>query len=328
MKYRRSFLSIPVFFTLLLTGLPSAVCAAGVVTVMGLERAEVDGDVVYLGKISRIWGEDSSLVEKLKEIGIASAPLPGKSRTLNENYIRLRLKQARVDLSQIRLEIPQQIEVTRGFVEITKEDIKKVVSNFLYANMPWEKDKANIQDIRVTDSVILPKGVITCSVEPLANTEFKGNVPLPVHFKVNDEFQKRILVTASVEVLADVVVAKRPIRRRQQITTDDIEMREKSLAGLPSNVILDREDVLGKMAKSNIDANKVLRPDLIEFPPLVKRGDVVLIVAESSGLRITALGAVEEREGRRGERIKIENLDSKKIVYARVLDSKTVQVDF
>jgi len=51
------------------------------------------------------------------------------------------------------------------------------------------------------------------------------------------------------------------------------------------------------------------------------------MIAESDGLKITALGEVRER-GRRGERIRVVNLDSKREIYARVLDSKTVKVDF
>jgi len=45
-------------------------------------------------------------------------------------------------------------------------------------------------------------------------------------------------------------------------------------------------------------------------------------------MRITAMGVVKEREGREGERILVENLDSKKGIYAQVVDSKTVRVDF
>jgi len=97
---------------------------------------------------------------------------------------------------------------------------------------------------------------------------------------------------------------------------------------LPSSFITSYEEILGKRTRKAIDANTVLRPDLIEFPPLVKRGDVVTVVAESGGLRITALGVVKERSGRRGDRIRVENLDSKKSIYAQVVDSKTVKVDF
>jgi flagella basal body P-ring formation protein FlgA len=70
-----------------------------------------------------------------------------------------------------------------------------------------------------------------------------------------------------------------------------------------------------------------LRADLIELPPLVKRGDLVMIVAESNGFKITTLGEVK-KTGRLGERIPVANMDSKKILQARVIDANTVQVDF
>jgi flagella basal body P-ring formation protein FlgA len=70
-----------------------------------------------------------------------------------------------------------------------------------------------------------------------------------------------------------------------------------------------------------------MRANLVEYPPLVKRGDVVIILVETSGMRITALGQVKKK-GRLGESIPVMNYDSKKILYARVLDSSTVKVDF
>ena len=328
MRCYRFSLCLIICFTLFLTGMLPRFSAAGLIDIRGLEKAEINSDVIHLGQIARIVGDDPALVQRLKKIVIAKAPLPGKSRHLNENYIRLRLKQERIDLSQMRLEASRGIEVTRGFVKITKEDIKRVVADFIYASIPWDREKVKIRDIRVRDNVILPKGKISYGVEPLKNTDFKGSVPLPLHFKVNGSFQKRILVTADIEVSAEVVVTKRPLRRYRRITEDDIEMREKNLAELSTNVILDYEEVLGKRAKRNISANRVLRSDLIEFPPLVKRGDVVQIIAESGGLRITALGMVKQREGRRGERVRIENIDSKKSLYGRVLDARTVKVDF
>jgi flagella basal body P-ring formation protein FlgA len=92
-------------------------------------------------------------------------------------------------------------------------------------------------------------------------------------------------------------------------------------------VITDPEVVLGKRTRRAIGAKTVLRTNLIESPPLVKRGDVVVIIAESSGFIITTLGQVKKK-GRLGESIPVMNYDSKKILYARVLDSSTVKVDF
>jgi flagella basal body P-ring formation protein FlgA len=60
---------------------------------------------------------------------------------------------------------------------------------------------------------------------------------------------------------------------------------------------------------------------------LVKRGDLVVILVESNGLKITTLGQVKKK-GRLGERIPVVNMDSKKVLHARVIDSNTVKVDF
>jgi len=72
---------------------------------------------------------------------------------------------------------------------------------------------------------------------------------------------------------------------------------------------------------------EVFRTDIVELPPMVKRNDRVSIVAESESLRITAVGEVKE-SGSRGERVKVVNLNSNKEIFARVLDSKTVRVEF
>ena len=123
------------------------------------------------------------------------------------------------------------------------------------------------------------------------------------------------------------MVTKKPIGRYKAITEDDIEVQKMDLANLPSDVITDPDAVLGKRTKRAIGAQTVLRPNLVEFPPLVKRGDVVVIIAETEGLKVTALGEVRKK-GRIGERIPVTNYDSKKIIYARVVDANTVKVEF
>jgi flagella basal body P-ring formation protein FlgA len=99
------------------------------------------------------------------------------------------------------------------------------------------------------------------------------------------------------------------------------------LTELPVGVMTDADDIIGKRARRNIDAGDILRPDLIEMPPLVKRGDMVVIVAESRGIKVTATGEVKS-DGLRGERVKVVNLDSNKHFTARVVDKQTVSVEF
>lgn len=99
------------------------------------------------------------------------------------------------------------------------------------------------------------------------------------------------------------------------------------LANVPANVLCDPDAAIGKRTKKAIGAQTPLRANSVELPPLVKRGDLVTIIAESQSLKITTLGQVKKK-GRKGERIPVINLDSKKILHAVVVDTNTVKVDF
>ncbi len=329
MKVLKALSSFMVFLTAFLLMHPFSPAWSGEgFLIKGFSKAEVAEERIYLGKISAVTGKDITGVRKLKGVVLGRAPLPGDIRRIDAGYIRLRLKQENVDLKRVTLQVPDSIEVMRASVTISREEIRRAVLDFIHANMPWDRDRVKIREIKVGSDVVLPKGRVAYRIEPLRNVDFRGRVPFPIHFTVDGLFQKRILAMANISVLTEVVVARKSLRRHGRIEEDDIELREKDLSRTRSKVITDPDEVLGKRAKRSIAAGTILRQDLIEYPPLVKRGDIVLVVAESAGLRITALGVVDQREGRRGEKIRVENLDSKKNIYARVLDSKTVEVDF
>ena len=316
---------MPVFF--FLSGMSDYLSAAGMTTVRVLKKAEINDGNILLGDLAEITGEDKGLIKKLQTIVIGKAPLPGKSRYINKDYLIIRLKQKKIDLSHIRLSVPQKIEVTRGFVEIPMEDIKKLVLNYIYKRSPWERNKIKVNSIHVGKQVILPKGKIGYRIIPPNNMDLLGKIPLSIIFDVNGSFKKKLWVTADIEVTTEIIATKRRIKRYKEITEDDIQSKKMNLALLPSNIITNPELVLGKRAKRTINADVALRTDLIELPPLVRRGDIVSIIAESDGLKVTAMGLVKER-GREGAVIRVVNLGSNKKIYARVIDSNTVKVDF
>jgi flagella basal body P-ring formation protein FlgA len=330
-KFRARMHPFPVIiFLLVFFGAPEIVRgidAAELTWIKILPNVQIDAEDILLGKIAGIEGHDPLLVQKLSSIVVARAPLPGASRTLEKQVFKMRLKQNGINLSQLALHIPAEVVVTRKYITISRQKIKMLVSDYIQKNIIKDNADGSIKDIQVADNLQLPNGRITFKVIPPRNRDLLGKIPFSVHFDVNGKFYKRVWATATVEVLAEVVMTKKPLGRHKPITEDDIELLKMDLAKLPSGVITDPEAVLGKRTKRAIGAKTVLRADLVELPPLVKRGDVVVIIAESSGLKITALGQVKKK-GRLGESIPVMNYDSKKILYGRVLDSSTVKVEF
>jgi flagella basal body P-ring formation protein FlgA len=237
------------------------------------------------------------------------------------------LKQHDVDLSAVVLEVPQNVEVARSAIIIAEKELKQMVSDFIFQNISQDNKTFRIKEIRVPQSVILPKGSVAYKVTAPRSGELMGKCSIAVDLSVNGQPQKKVWTTATIEILGPVVMTRKPLGRHKPITEDDIELQTVDLSDLPRDVIVDPEAVLGKRTRRAIGAQTPLRADLIELPPLVKRGDLVTIIAESNGLKITTLGQVKKK-GRLGERIPVINMDSKKILYARVIDENTVKVDF
>ncbi len=303
------------------------ISAADLTRVRILAETQVDDDRILLGNIANIEGSDSNEVLKLSAIEVARAPLPGNSRKIDSSVIKTRLKQNGFDLTGLALDLPSSITVTRSFIEVSREKIKGLVADYIATTLLVDNPAAKVKSIQVTESLRLPVGRITYAVSAPRNRPEAGQVPLTVSFEVNGKAYKKVWTTATIEVLAEVVITKKPLGRHKPITEDDIEVLKMDLAKTPSDVITDPEAVLGKRTKRAIGSQTVLRANLVEFPPLVKRGDVVVIVAETNGLKITALGQVKKK-GARGDRIPVVNFESQKVLYARVVDANTVKVDF
>jgi flagella basal body P-ring formation protein FlgA len=90
-----------------------------------------------------------------------------------------------------------------------------------------------IKEIRGAEPVLLPKGSLSHQVAAPRNTALSGSLPLTVTLKVNDDCEKRMLVTAVVEVLVNAVVTTRPLGRFKPIEESDVEVRPVDVSGQP-----------------------------------------------------------------------------------------------
>ena len=328
--YRQYRLYAIYVISLLALLLPAATCnisASELTRIQIPEKVQIAGDKILLGDIASITGSDSPLIQKLSAIHVGRAPLPGNSRRLDRGMLNTRLKQNRIDPAILVLNMPASISISRSCVKVSPEKIKEMVSDYIAKNILSGNPDATIKGIQVSGSLRLPVGTVTYEVSAPRNRDLVGQVPFAVNFNVDGKLYKRVWANVSIEVLAEVVMTSKPLGRHKPITEDDIMVLRMDLAKVPSDVITDPQTVLGKRTRRAIGSKTVMRANLIEFPPLVRRGDVVVIVAETKGLKITALGQVKKK-GALGDRIPVLNFDSKKVLYARVMDANTVKIDF
>ena len=102
---------------------------------------------------------------------------------------------------------------------------------------------------------------------------------------------------------------------------------KRNISHLSSKILTDMDAIIGFMAKHNVKKDTSLKEWMFERFPIVDKGDIVTILAESGDLRVTAPGRVLMK-GYEGELVKVQNLMSKKEIYAKVVNGSMVTVDF
>jgi len=290
-------------------------------------QVTVEKDPVLLGDIADIRSGDPMLVADLNATVVGRAPLPGESRQIKATYVALRLKQKGILADQITLEKSDMTTLERSSTVVSRQQIKNIISDALQQEDLFEGQRGVIREIKVSKDLAVPSGDITYRVQFTTKPIVTSSIPVAVSVFVDGTYYRKIWATLIADVLQEVLVLNHAMRRHQRITAENIRRVAMNIADLPNNAIPGSQNIVGKRVTKSLLSGTVLRTDTVELPPLVKRGDVVVIKATTGVLQVTTLGKAKSN-GHLGERIKIVNLDTNKVLYGHVVDTKTVQIVF
>ncbi|VAW86138.1 Lead, cadmium, zinc and mercury transporting ATPase; Copper-translocating P-type ATPase [hydrothermal vent metagenome] len=147
-----------------------------------------------------------------------------------------------------------------------------------------------------------------------------------VRIKCNDDKKPWTLyVNVTIHHFEFIVIAKRSIPRGSIIKKSDLILVEQDTSRLNGAYLRETTLAVGKKAKQTIRANAPLTQRLLIEPQIIKRGDPITIIAQSSLLEIRAPGNALA-SGKIGEIIRVKNTKSQKIVEARITSNNTVTV--
>lgn len=210
---------------------------------------------------------------------------------------------------------------------VEMEEIASVIGAHFQELIQDERKRVEVKEVSGYERIILPSGVLTYEVLLSEQASRGGAISPIIVFSVNGREVKKARFRARVDIYGPVWVASRHLKRHHVIEVGDIQAVRRNLSLLPPDVVTDAQELLRKRTTLTINANEVLRIGMVEVPPLIEKGDQVILLIESDRFRITALGEAREA-GRKGDRLKLINLASRKEVYGKVLDAHTVQIDF
>ncbi len=131
--------------------------------------------------------------------------------------------------------------------------------------------------------------------------------------------------TVRVGLLKRTLISTAPIKSGAPFTAENLKYETRDIASSDGNLFSHKEELIGMVASKFIPAGRVITRSDSKKAPLVTRGDMVRILYNRGALSLRVDG-VARQDGATGEKIKIMNIDTRKIIYATIVDSTTVAV--
>lgn len=219
------------------------------------------------------------------------------------------------------------VEINREGKTLEPGEIVNLLEASFQAMYPEKKYRIEVKAVHGYEKIDLPSGAVSCDIFVSEQARRGGNVSALLFFRTNGREIGKSRANARVDIYTEVIVAAHYLGKHHELQAKDVQWASRSLSLLPHDFLAEMKDVLGKRATLSINRGEILRTRMVEPPPLLRRGDRVMLLVESPEIKITTVGEVRE-EGRKGDRIKLFNLSSRKEVSGRVLDEHTVLVDF
>ncbi len=135
-----------------------------------------------------------------------------------------------------------------------------------------------------------------------------------------------IYVSARVIYRGPVVVAARALARGTVLTEHDLRVARKDVSAAPAGVLTDPGQAVGRRLRRPVAAGATLTSALLETVPVIERGQRVDLVAGSGALMVRMTGRAL-MDGAAGQRIRVRNVKSRKVVEGTVDPAGFVRVD-
>jgi flagella basal body P-ring formation protein FlgA len=306
----------------------AAHAAAGVSATVRAE-ATVDSERVTLADVAEVAGAPAALVARLRDIDLGPAPAPGHDRDLTRTYLALRLRQERLEPDSVAWAGAETTRVVRRSTRVLGATIAQAAAERLRKTLPWPDEDLVIEVPRPPADLTLAAAPdeLRYTIALSRGQRLVGAVPVLVTVGDGEHVLGRTSLLLNVRLFQRVVVARRRIQAGERLTKDHVGLQRTELTSLAHEALTDLGEVLGQEARQTVPAFAVLTSRQIAPPRLVERGSLVLLVAETQGLRITARG-IAQQDGAAGQVIRVQNIDSKKVVFGQVVAAQTVRVPF
>lgn len=202
------------------------------------------------------------------------------------------------------------------------ESIHTAIKSFIRAKHPAKQIEISVglnsQRLRLAQCQQALRVFWGSHSRKMGNTTVSIRCDAPVKWKIYAPVQ--------VRVFKAVLVAADTLPRGQRLARSDFRLEQRDISALHGGYITQSGAFLGYTVRRQINAGRVISPNALQMPKIVKRGEFVTLIASTNGLQIRTQGVALE-DGIKGSTVRVRNKRSQRIVEGRVIESGLIQVN-
>ncbi|MCD4831063.1 MAG: flagellar basal body P-ring formation chaperone FlgA [Anaerohalosphaeraceae bacterium] len=286
----------------------------------------IQSDCPSLGQIAIIRGSEE-LKSKAENITLGRISTPGQNITVNRSIVLSRLASNGIDSDNVTFTGAAEAKVNRQHRVVSGVEFAKAASEFLKNNLP-DSSVSTFDLVRSTQDFIVG-GVaedlkLSCYLSSSPNAR---QAIVRTRVFIGDTQIGHRDLTYNFKYNRQKIVAKVDIPSGGIISAENVKI-EKTISSFPAPA--NWKLPYGLAVRRAIKAGTVIDAKLLASPQpeiLLKRNQIVLIKIDNAGLVASAMGKALQ-SGTVGDLVKVQNIDSRITIVARVRPDGTVEPIF
>lgn len=168
-------------------------------------------------------------------------------------------------------------------------------------------------------------GQVDFEVKRMSSRPFRGPTVVRVELYVDGQLDRSMAVTVDCRFYREVVVTTRSMRRGNLLESDVLMMEERDITRLKHGWFDSLDELLDLQSARPIGVGQTVSHRHVQPVPVVHRGDDISMAVTTGTMSLLVTG-VAMQDGGIGERIRVRNIESGKVVFGEILDAGTIRI--
>jgi len=301
---------------------PAVGQTAAACTVRLREQAEAKSAAVALGDIADVSGTDKELTAQLATVPMGLIP---DVRLLRRSEILSRIQSAVPEAGGVLVIGAEATRVTVATRIPEAAEIAAILKAHMAAVSPWREEEIEIRAIENLQGIVLPQGDVRLRVIGRGMLANLKSARIFVEASLEGKVLRAYWIKADVQVRALVVQVTKPVPFGVVLRAADLREAVCDIRDGRAEYVRNSGDAVGMAAKRALEPGDLLNRNWLNENRLVRIGETVQCLEQSSGIRIATLARALQ-SGRLGDRIRVRNIDSDRTITALVTGPGEVRV--